>query len=151
MRNKILDEPKELINYSYAYQIRNLHHPVQVDVINEKDYREFLTFCHALAEYEFIDELSGGGARKRSSTLKFEDVIHKSDTGIRCGMKINHFPQYRMDIWETWQGGYIECFIRMDSETKGNEWFIWQYIRMNHLETILKRFPTRLSWFDMPL
>ncbi len=155
MRTEIIGlEPEgieKFINYTLSYQTFNPYHPVQVDVIDPQYYEEFLELCHSLQEYEFIDELSGGWARKRSKTLKFEDVIHKADTGIKCGMTVIHSPQYNMEFWENWEGGYIECFIRMDSDTKGNEWFIWQYIRMNHLNQIVEKMGDKLSYFYLPL
>jgi len=39
----------------------------------------------------------------------------------------------------------------MDSNVKGNEWFIWQYIRMNYLEEILTKFKDKLEYFYIPL
>ena len=149
MEIKIVNDVEEAINYSLSYQALNQHHPIQIEVINPEDYQEFLTFCHNLAEIEQIDELSGW-SRKRSDK-KFEDVIHKAPTGLKTGMKINHFPQYRIDEWEKWPDGYIQSYIRMDSDVKGNEWFIWQYIRMSHLEEILNKFQGKLEYFYIPL
>ena len=94
MEIKIVTDIEEVINYSLSYQAMNPHHPIQIEMIEKSDYKEFLEFCHQLAEYEFIDELSGGWSRKRSNTLKFEDVINNSPTGSKCGMKVIHFPQY---------------------------------------------------------
>lgn len=149
METKIVNDVEEVINYSKSYQALNPHHPIQLEVIDKQDYTEFLTFCHNLAEIEHIDELSGW-SRKRSGK-KFEDIIHKAPTGLKTGMKINHFPQYRMDEWEKWPDGYIQGYIRMDSDVKGNELFIWQYIRMNHLEEILTKFQGKLEYFYIPL
>jgi len=151
METKIVTDTEEVINYSLSYQAMNPHHPIQIEVIEKSDYKEFLEFCHLLVEYEYIDELSGGFARKRSNTLKFEDVINNSPTGLKCGMKVNHFPQWKMEEFEKWPDGYIQCYIRMDSNVKGNEWFIWQYIRMNHLEEILNQFQGKLEYFYIPL
>jgi len=149
METKIVTDIEEVINYSLSYQAMNPHHPIQIEVIEKSEYKEFLEFCHQLAEYEFIDELSGF-QRKRSTTLKFVDVIDKATTG-KCGMKVNHFPQYKMEEFEKWTDGYIQVYIRMDSDVKGNEWFIWQYIRMNHLKEILTKFQDKLEYFYIPL
>ena len=151
METKIVTDIEEVINYSLSYQAMNPHHPIQIEVIEKSEYKEFLEFCHQLAEYEFIDELSGGFSRKRSNTLKFKDVINNSPTGLKCGMKVNHFPQWKIEEFEKWSDGYIQAFIRMDSNVKGNEWFIWQYIRMNHLEEILTKFQDKLEYFYIPL
>jgi hypothetical protein len=150
METKIVTDIEEVINYSLSYQAMNPHHQLQIEVINKEDNSEFLTFCHSIAEIEFVDELSGF-QRKRSNTLKFEDVIGKAPTGIKCGMKVNHFPQYKIDNWEKWEDGYIQVYIRMDSNVKGNEWFIWQYIRMKHLPEILNQFQDKLEYFYIPL
>jgi hypothetical protein len=150
METKIVTDIEEVINYSLSYQAMDTHNPIQIEVIEKSDYKEFLEFCHQLAEYEYIDELSGI-QRKRSNTLKFEDVINKAPTGIKCGMKVNHFPQWKIEEFEKWPDGYIQAYIRMDSNVKGNEWFIWQYIRMNHLEEILTKFQDKLEYFYIPM
>lgn len=150
METKIVNDVEEVINYSKSYQALNPHHPIQIEVMNAEDYNQFLTFCHNLSEIEYIDELSGW-SRKRSDKLKFEDVIHKTPTGLKCGMKVNHFPQWRMDEWEKWPDGYIQSYIRMESDVKGNELFIWQYIKMSHLEEILNKFQGKLEYFYIPL
>ena len=146
METKTVNDIEEVIYYSKSYQTLNPHHPIQIEVINPSDYTDFITFCHNLAEIEHIDELSGW-SRKRSERLKFEDVIHKVPSAIKAGMKINHFTQYRIDEWEKWPDGYIQTYIRMDSDVKGNEWFIWQYIQMSNLENILNEFQGRLEYF----
>lgn len=149
METKIVTNPKELFDYSIAYQAMNPHHPIQVETIDPSINEEFMDYCHNLCEIEKVEELSGW-ARKPSS-LKFEDVISKAPTAIKCGMKINHFPQWKIDDWEKWENGYIQVYIRMDSDVKGNEWFVWQYIRMNHLDTILNQFVDRLEYFYIPM
>ena len=83
METKIVTDTEEVINYSLSYQAMNPHHPIQIEVIEKSDYKEFLEFCHQLAEYEYIDELSGGFARKRSNTLKFEDTLFPYTTLFR--------------------------------------------------------------------
>jgi hypothetical protein len=125
----------------------NVHHPIQVEVIDEKFNEDFMRLGHKLCEYERVEELSG--FKRRSSTLKFEEVIHNAPTAIKCGMKINHYPSWKINPWEQWEDGYIEFFIRMDGLTGGNEIFIWQDIRMKYLKKILKEFAFKLEYWRM--
>jgi len=148
MQTVILDTDfKKLIDYSVAHQAMNVHHPLQVEVIEEKFNEDFMRFGHKICEYERVEELSG--MARRESKLKFDEVIHKAPTAIKCGMKINHFPTWKINPWEQWEDGYIEFFIRMDGLTGGNEIFIWQDIRMKHLPKILKTFAYKLEYWKM--
>jgi len=148
MQTVILDTDfKKLIDYSVAHQAMNVHHPLQVEVIEEKFNEDFMRFGHKICEYERVEELSG--MARRESKLKFDEVIHKAPTAIKCGMKINHYPTWKINPWEQWEDGYIEFFIRMDGLTGGNEIFIWQDIRMKHLPKILKTFAYKLEYWKM--
>jgi hypothetical protein len=102
---------------------------------------------HKLCEYERVEELSG--MARRESKLKFEEVIHNAPTAIKCGMKINHYPTWKINPWEQWEGGFIEFFIRMDGLTGGNEIFIWQDVRMKYLPKILKTFAYKLEYWKI--
>jgi hypothetical protein len=148
MQRVILDdEIKKFIDYSIAYQAMNTYNPVQIEVIDEKFNEDFMKLGHKLCEYERVEELSG--LQRRSSTLKFEEVIHKSETAIKCGMKINHYPHWKINLWEQWEDGFIEFFIRMDGLTGGNEIFIWQDVRMKYLKKILKEFAFKLEYWKI--
>ena len=141
------DDYKKFIDYSVAHQAMNVHHPIQVEVIDEKFNEDFMRLGHKLCEYERVEELSG--MARRESKLKFDEVIHKAPTAIKCGMKINHYPTWKINPWEQWEDGYIEFFIRMDGLTGGNEIFIWQDIRMKHLPKILKTFAYKLEYWKI--
>lgn len=148
MKRVILDDDyRKFIDYSIAYQTMNVSNPIQVEIIDENFNEEFIKFGHKICEYERIEELSG--FQRKSSTLKFEEVIHKASTSSKCGMKINHFPQYKMLPWEQWGNGYIEFFIRMDGITGGNEIFIWQDIPMRYLTKIIKKFAYKLEYWEI--
>ncbi len=138
---------KKVIDYSKAYQAMNIYNPLQLEVVDEKFNEDFMKFCHKICEYERIEELSG--MARRTSSLKFTEVIHNSPTAIKCGMKINHYPQWKSQPWEQWEDGYIESFIRMDGLTGGNEIFIWQDIRMKYLPKILKEFAYKLEYWKI--
>jgi hypothetical protein len=148
MKRVILDDnAKEFLNYTVAYQAMNVHNPMQVEVIDEKFNEDFIKLGHKLCEYERIEELSGWS--RRPSILKFEEVIHKAETAIKCGMKINHFPQWKIHPWEQWEDGFIEFYIRMDGLTGGNEIFIWQDVRMKHLKKIINQFAFKMEYWKM--
>ena len=98
----------------------------------------------------YIEPFSGAmGTYMDDPNLKFDEVIHKAETAIKCGMKINHYPTWKINPWEQWEDGYIEFFIRMDGLTGGNEIFIWQDIRMKHLPKILKTFAYKLEYWKI--
>jgi hypothetical protein len=141
------DNYKEFIDYSVAHQAMNVHHPIQVEVIDEKFNGDFMKFGHKICDHERIEELSGW--QRRPSQLKFEDVIDRAHTAIKCGMKVNHFPQWKINPWDQWEDGYIEFYIRMDGFTPGNEIFIWQDIRMKKLPKILKEFAFKLEYWKI--
>jgi hypothetical protein len=148
MQRTILDDNyKQFIDYTLAYQAMNVHHPMQVNVTDENFYDDFMKFGHKICEYERIEELSGWS--RRPSQLKFEKVIDKASTAVACGMKINHFPQWKMNPWEQWEDGFIEFFIRMDGLTGGNEIFIWQDIRMKYLKKIVNEFAFKMEYWKM--
>jgi hypothetical protein len=148
MQRVILDDnSKEFIDYTVAYQAMNVHHPMQVNVIDENFYDDFMKFGHKICEHERIEELSGWS--RRPAPFKFEEVIGYANTAIACGMKINHFPQWKVNPWEQWEDGYIEFFIRMDGPTKGNEIFIWQDIRMKYLKKIVNEFAFKMEYWRM--
>ena len=143
----LTDDYKGFRDYSVAYQAMNVHHPIQVNVIDEKFNEDFMRLGHKICEYERVEELSGWA--RRPSLEKFENVIHNAETSVACGMKVNHYPQFRMNPWEQWEDGFIEFFIRMDGNTKGNEIFIWQDIRMKHLSKIIKEFAYKLEYWKV--
>ena len=148
MQRVILDDNyKAFRDYSVAYQAMNTYNPVQVEVIDEKFYDDFMKFGHKICEYERVEELSG--MARRPSPLKFDDVIHKAETGIKCGMKVNHYPTWKINPWEQWEDGFIEFFIRMDGPTLGNEIFIWQDVRMKYLPKIIKEFAYKLEYWKI--
>lgn len=148
MKRNILDENiQEFIDYSVAHQAMNVHNPVQLNIIDEKFNEDFMKFGHKISEHERIEELSGWS--RRPSKLKFEEVIHKAQTAVACGMKVNHYPTWKINPWEQWEDGYIEFFIRMDGPTSGNEIFIWQDIRMKHLKKIIKEFAYKMEYWKI--
>lgn len=128
------------------------HYVSQINVINRSIFKEFMKFCNKLAEKQIIDELGGipEGETKREFirrypiNIPFETVIENAETGTVCGIKIVPNPTIKMNDYENWDGGYIEAFIRMNGNEDYVDWFVWQYIKIKHLKTILNKFKDNL-------
>jgi len=67
-------------------------------------------------------------------------------TGIACGIKVVKYPIGTLMEYQQWPGGYIEGFIRMDSDDpRFGEYFVWTYIKMQRLQDILEKFEGKLE------
>ena len=127
----------------------------QFDIECKTDYADFLRYCEQFSEYTQVDGLGGklGESSFRRYPIpdkKLEDVIHMSETGIKCGIQITPKPIGKIHEWDSWEGGYIEGFIRMDADDgQSNEWFVWQYIKMDYLEDIVEEFNDKLITFKL--
>lgn len=140
--NNIID----LINHN---SIVDKYYQPQIEIIDKTKNADFLIFCDKLSDFTFVDELGGKSYTRRYRIDKnLNDVIHKADTGISCGIKVIKNPLIKLSEWEEWEDGYIEGFIRMDSDIKGIEWFVWQYIKMSKLSIILNEFKDDLYIFN---
>lgn len=130
--------------------IQGIHHGhvMQIDLTDKKMYNEFLVYCEDLAVHSHVDELGGEGSswRRMRSDKTFDEVIHMAEFGIKCGIKINHRPLFKIQDYDQWEGGYIESFIRMGEDVE-HDYFIWQYIRMEHLRNILTKFGQILQYW----
>ena len=124
----------------------------QIRTSNKSYNEEFITYLWEIAEIKRIDALGGteskSGFRRYdiSDKVNFEDIIHMAPTGIATGIKIVKYPMGKMLDYETWPGGYIEGFIRMDSDDpRFGEYFIWTYIKMDRLKDIVVKFRDKLN------
>jgi hypothetical protein len=136
----------QLINDIFREQILDKYHTSQFEIEDYKR-KDFLTFCETIAKYTFVDERGDNpGHRRYKTDLTLNDVIYKVDTGIACGIKIVRNPIGTISEWDSWEGGYIEGFIRMDADKKYKEWFVWQYIEMKYLNEILTTFKDDLIY-----
>jgi hypothetical protein len=133
---------------------RDKYHNPQIRTSNKSYNEEFITYLWEIAEIKRIDALGGteskSGFRRYdiSNKVNFEDIIHMAPTGISTGIKIVKYPMAKMLDYETWTGGYIEGFIRMDSDDRRfGEYFIWTYIKMDKLRDILEKFGDKLKLF----
>jgi hypothetical protein len=143
-----VDNPREIVNNIKSNSKVRSYYTAQINVVDKNLFKEFTKFCNNLAKKQIIDELGGvpEGESKRefirrySVNIPFEVAVENAETGIACGIKIVPNPTIKMNDYENWDGGYIESFIRMDGNESYTDWFIWQYIEMKHLETILSKF-----------
>jgi len=126
----------------------------QIRVTDPNFFGEFISYLWEIAEYTRIDALGGTEAKSGmrrydiSDKVDFSDIIHMAPTGIGCGIKVVKYPLSRWMEWDEWPGGYIEGFIRMDSDDpRFGEYFIWTYIRIEKLRDILEKFEDKLKLF----
>lgn len=124
---------------------------LQIDITDKNMNEPFLRRLHELAEITRIDALGGSKApdnfRRYEVDKKFEDVIQHAHTGIKTGIKVCHRPMMKFREWEQWPDGYIEGFTRMDGDKEHHEYFIWTYIKMENLHTILEEFKDELKYY----
>lgn len=131
-----------LIDYIKMMSVANPYIHPQIEIVDKNKMREFLLFCENISDYSYVDKLGGDtGVRRKRTDLKLSDIVHKADTSIACGLKVVLKPLMQLMEWERWDDGYIEAFARMDSDLETSmEWFNWQYIKVSHLEIILKTY-----------
>jgi hypothetical protein len=128
-------------------------HP-QINIEDSNYYRDFITYLCNIADHKRIDALGGteskSGMRRYdiSDKVDFSEIIHMAPTGIAAGIKVVKYPISRWTFWDQWEGGYIEGFIRMDSDDpRFGEYFIWTYIKPEKLREILEKFGDKLKLF----
>lgn len=126
----------------------------QLNTIKKEYNEEFIRFLWDIAEIKNIDSIGGTeakpGLRRYSidGLVEFEDIVHMASTGIVCGIKVCKYPMGSYMEYQKWPGGYIEGFIRMDSDNpKFGEYFVWTYIRMDKLIDILQKFDGKIRLF----
>lgn len=119
----------------------------------DRSYNEgVLRYLWEIAEIRHIDALGGteapSGMRRYGIDDKvgFEGIIHMAPTGIACGIKVVKYPIGTLMEYQQWPGGYIEGFVRMDSDDpRFGEYFIWTYTKMQNLMDILEKFEGKLE------
>lgn len=123
----------------------------QINTVDKKYNEEFTRFLWEIAEIKSIDSIGGTeakpGLRRYSidDLVDLEDIVHMAPTGIACGIKVCKYPMGSYMEYQTWPGGYIEGFIRMDSDDpRFGEYFVWTYIRMDRLREILEKFDGKI-------
>ena len=134
------------------YSDRNRYWPIQIETVDNSFNEEMQRYLWDIAEIKDIDAIGGTeapkGARRYCITDKvgFEDVIHMAPTGMACGIKVDKYPIGSLMEYQNWPGGYIEGFIRMESDDpRFGEYFIWTYIKMERLKEILEKFEGKIE------
>ena len=69
---------------------------------------------------------------------------------MSVGIKIVHHPLMPTRDWDTWEGGYIEGFVRTSVRDEP-DYFIWTYIRMEHLQPILERYQEYFRYYNFDI
>jgi len=150
----IEEDIEKAIQHSMDYESKNHGNNCFFNVIENSDSKEFLEFCEKYSEFTYIDAIGGSkqpeGSRRYRTPLSFEDVIVKvTDKNLGAGIKTYHRPLHKFHEHHEWEGGYIEGFIRgFDYNSEYDDIIIWQYIKMEHLGTILKAFPNKIEYYD---
>jgi hypothetical protein len=153
---KRYDGFRESVDYTFALinaeADTDRYQTPQLNTISNDYNEEFTKYLWEIAEIRRIDSIGGTeakpGMRRYSidELVEFEDIIHMASTGIVCGIKVCKYPMGSFMEYQTWSGGYIEGFIRMDSDDERfGEYFIWTYIRMEKLRGILEKFDGKIK------
>lgn len=126
----------------------------QLNTIDDEYNEEFIKYLWEIADIRRIDSIGGTeaepGMRRYSidGKVEFGDIVHMAPTAIACGIKVCKYPMGSYIEYQTWPGGYIEGFIRMDSDDpRFGEYFVWTYIRMEKLRDILEKFENKIKLF----
>lgn len=142
-----IDNIDEFIQYTKDYSAANPYWSVQVNLTDENLHRAFHeTLIYLADEYRF-DILTG--YQRKAFDIKVGDMlelIDKSDF-IFSGIKIVHKPIARINEWEKWEDGYVEGFCRF-SCGDSPDYFIWTYLKTEHLRTILEEFKEDLEYYE---
>lgn len=133
---------------------RDRYHSPQLNTIDNSVNAEFITYLWDIADIKRIDALGGTESKDPwrrydiSDLVKIEDIIHMAPTGLAAGIKVTKYPLSKIMSYDRWENGYIEGFIRMDSDdSRFGEYFIWTYIKMDKLRDILEKFGDKLELF----
>jgi hypothetical protein len=98
----------------------------------------------SLSEISRIDELDCTKSWCRQVSDKDLDYvlpILTDDNTLKAGLKIDYKPKFKHSDWNSWKEGFIEGFVRFSRDP---EYFIWTYIKMDKLESILEKFKDNL-------
>ena len=155
METRILENIDKAIQHSMDYE--NIHNGnnAMLNVINSKDANEFMKLCEKFSEFTKIDALGGNKVdsswRRTQIDLTFDDVIiHLGDNNLSAGIKTYYSPIGKFREWQEWPDGYIEAFVRYDwINPEYHDIFIWQYIPMKHLRSILEEFKFKLKYYEL--
>ena len=141
---KTIENEEEFIEYSKKLQDENIYRSAQVDLYGKDKELGFTEYLISLADIHRVDILDGNKSIRRQRTdMDAKDVLPiMSDSNVlKSGIKIFHKTPFKYDEWSDWDGGCIEGFTCFSRDPK---YFIWTYIRMEHLEDMLNKFKDSL-------
>jgi hypothetical protein len=147
MKQKITNI-KEFIEYTKLYNNLNKHFGLQVNSKDTKYDRELTEYLVSIADTVICQELTG--MSRGQTNLKVEEIIEKitPQNSLLSGIKIVHIPYIKINEWEKWEDGFIEGFVRTCKKGEP-DYFIWTYIRMEYLESIIKKFKNKLIYHNI--
>ena len=130
------------------------YHSPQLNTTDNSINQEFITYLWNIADIKYIDALGGTEAKNHfrryniSDLVEFKDIIHMAPAGLAAGIKVTKYPLSKIMDYDMWPGGYIEGFIRMNSDdSRFGEYFVWTYIKIDKLKDILEKFGDKLRLF----
>jgi len=146
---KNIENVDQVIQLSFDLLKINPYWNFQIQTKDSKYNRKFLEYLKTLSEYTYVDGLGGVNStwQRVKANKSFEEVIQFSESDSKCGIKIVHLPIGKCSPWEEWSDGYLEGFIRMVGDSDFNEYFIWMYIKQDHLKDILEKFKNELCYY----
>lgn len=136
----------ETIQKCWEYSISNPYWSKQIGY-DGKNHRAFHLRLIELSHKHFLEQLLSMQRQPTSKTLdELLDILDRSDF-IFSGIKIVHFPIMRLYEWDKWDDGYVEGYCRF-SVSNGPDYFIWTYIEMKHLRTILEEHKDEMEIYE---
>lgn len=146
MKKKLKEvDLKEFIKEIKLHSEIDTYFTKQIEIDDTEKMATFLKYLKTISHYSQIDTIKG--FQRVSTNLELDDIIHMADTSIACGIKVVPNPISRFSKWDSWDGGYIEGYARMDGFGEYSEFFAWFYIPMDKLEEILKKWQDFLFTF----
>lgn len=104
------------------------------------DMKDNIGFFISLSDLTLKEELK---SYRREPTEKSIDYIKDLTTNKKnntyVGVKFKFLQYSSFAIYEEWEGGYMEFFLRVSS-SEHIDYFIWCYLKMKHLEKVYNRF-----------
>lgn len=144
---KHIDDIDEFIEYTKELYETDKYVNIQIDIGNNKYDKEFTEYLVNIAEQVRCDELKSFA--RQSTDIPVNEIIEKitEENSLKAGIKVIHKPLMKIHDYHLWEDGYIEGFIRICPKGEP-DYFIWTYIRMNHLKDILNKYKDKLIFYD---
>lgn len=114
------DNVSQAVRYSLKYETLHNGNHCQFKLTDKSKSTQFVQYLNTLSQHTFIDALGGDKApssmrRYRVTDLSFDEAVQGikiSSCVMGAGIKTVYTPFIKSSPWETWDGGYIEGYIR---------------------------------------